>query len=89
VRAALALVARGEAPLGIVYASDALAEPRVQVLATFPGQAHPAIVYPLAPVAASRHPQVANLLGFLRSAAAADVFRRHGFLPLPSSGVAR
>src|SRR3546814_7769267 len=47
-RAALLLVARGEAPLGVVYGSDALAEPRVKVLATFPESSHPPIVYPVA-----------------------------------------
>lgn len=88
VRAALALVARGEAPLGIVYASDAQVEPRVRVLAVFPRQAHPAILYPLARVAASRHPQAETFHAFLRSAAASEVFRRHGFLPPPSAGSA-
>ena len=88
VRAALALVARGEAPLGIVYASDAQVEPRVRVLAVFPRQAHPAILYPLARVAASRHPQAETFHAFLRSVAASGVFRRHGFLPPPSAGSA-
>lgn len=88
VRAALALVARGEAPLGIVYASDAQVEPRVRVLAVFPRQAHPAILYPLARVAASRHPEVETFHAFLRSVAASGVFRRHGFLPPPSAGSA-
>ncbi|MFQ6548928.1 molybdate ABC transporter substrate-binding protein [Aestuariibius sp. 2305UL40-4] len=51
VRAALALVARGEAPLGLVYATDALAEPAVSVVAELPVDSHPAIVYPLAVLA--------------------------------------
>ena len=54
VRAALILVARGEAPLGIVYASDAKADPRVKVVATFPADSHPPILYPFALTAASK-----------------------------------
>src|SRR3546814_18177713 len=54
VRAALLLVARGETPLGVVYGSDALAEPRVTVLATFPESSHPPIVYPVGKVKADR-----------------------------------
>lgn len=79
VRAALMLVARGEVPLGVVYASDARAEPRVRVLATFPEGSHPEIVYPVARVAASRHPQAAAFVAWLRSPAAGAIFRRHGF----------
>src|SRR5207237_543250 len=48
VRAALLLVARGEAPLGIVYRTDAVAEPMVKIVGTFPPDSHPAIVYPMA-----------------------------------------
>lgn len=80
VRAALLLVARGEAPLGVVYASDARAEPRVKVLATFPPDTHPEIVYPAARVAASTHPTAADFVAWLRSDAAGDIFRRHGFI---------
>lgn len=79
VRAALMLVARGEAPLGVVYASDAAAEPRVRVVATFPTGSHPEIVYPVARVAASRHAGAAAFVDWLASPAAADIFRRHGF----------
>ncbi|HZW18941.1 MAG TPA: molybdate ABC transporter substrate-binding protein [Luteimonas sp.] len=79
VRAALLLVARGETPLGVVYGSDAKAEPRVKVLATFPEDSHPPIVYPVAKVKASRHPQAAALVEWLHTPAAADIFRRHGF----------
>ncbi len=53
VRAALALVATGEAPLGIVYATDAAAEPRVKVVGSFPADSHPPIIYPLAVTAGS------------------------------------
>nr|WP_310232447.1 molybdate ABC transporter substrate-binding protein [Luteimonas terrae] len=79
VRSALTLVARGEAPLGVVYASDAHAEPRVKVLATFPADSHPAIVYPVARVAASRHPQADAFVWWLDGEAASAIFRQHGF----------
>lgn len=79
VRAALMRVARGEAPLGVVYASDAVAEPRVRVVATFPPGSHPQIVYPVARVSASRHPGAAGFVDWLDSPEAADIFRRHGF----------
>src|SRR3546814_2878307 len=79
VRAALLLVARGETPLGVVYGSDALAEPRVKVLATFPESSHPPIVYPVAKVKASAHPQAAAFVHWLRTPAAAAIFRDHGF----------
>ena len=55
-RAALKLVATGEAPLGIVYRTDAEAEPAVQVVGVFPGESHPPIIYPVARVAASPNP---------------------------------
>ncbi len=79
VRAALMLVARGEAPLGVVYASDAHAEPKVRVIATFPADTHPAIVYPVARIQASRHPQAAAFVRWLDTPAAQAIFRRHGF----------
>lgn len=79
VRAALMLVARGEAPLGVVYGSDARAEPRVRVLATFPAGSHPQIVYPAARVAASRHPHARGFMHWLQEPAARAIFVRHGF----------
>jgi len=79
VRAALALVARGEAPFGIVYASDAVAERKVRVLGEFPAHTHPAVLYPAAILADSRSGAAAAMLGFLRSAEARVVWRRHGF----------
>ena len=79
VRAALLLVARGEAPLGIVYATDARAEPGVRVVATFPAQTHPAIVYPAAVIATHNAPAAKALLDALQSAAARDVWTRYGF----------
>jgi len=79
VRAALAFVARGEAPLGIVYGSDAHAEPKVRVVAAFPAGSHPPIVYPAALVAASTDAEAAPFLNYLRSPAARTIFERNGF----------
>lgn len=79
VRAALALVARGEAPLGIVYQSDTVVEPKVRIVDTFPASSHPPIVYPTARIAESDHPAAKKWLAFLRSDAASRVFQRYGF----------
>jgi len=80
VRASLALVARGEAALGIVYATDALAEPKVRVVGTFPAGTHPAIVYPAAVIATSRaRAQARALIAYLASGAAQATWRHHGF----------
>jgi molybdate transport system substrate-binding protein len=79
VRAALALVARGEAPLGIVYTTDARAEPRVRVLGLFPESSHPPIVYPVAVVAGRKSPRAQALLNYLASDAARSIWQSHGF----------
>jgi molybdate transport system substrate-binding protein len=79
VRAALLLVARGEAPLGIVYASDANAEDNVSVIGVFPANSHPPIIYPAAVTAQSTHPRALPLLDYLSSDAARAVFVKHGF----------
>jgi molybdate transport system substrate-binding protein len=81
VRAALAFVARGEAPLGIVYATDAAAEPRVRVVDGFPDGLHPPLVYPAALTVLAKAP-AGEYLVFLRSSAARRVFEKHGFTPL-------
>ena len=79
VRAALAFVARGEAPLGIVYASDVVAEPGVRVVDTFPGNTHPPIRYPAAlTVRASK--DAGAVLAVIASPEARAVFVKHGFL---------
>ena len=78
VRAALTLVARGEAPLGIVYETDAKIEPSVTMIGTFPPDSHPPIVYPVA-LTASAKPEAARYLAFLRSQAAKAVFEAFGF----------
>lgn len=79
VRAAMAFVARGDAPLGIVYATDALADPSVKIVALFPAETHPPIVYPMAITRESRHRDVAAFHAHLRSERAGAVFERHGF----------
>lgn len=80
VRAALALVSRGEAPLGIVYRSDAMAAgPSVRVMAMFPAGSHPRIVYPGAVLAGSEHPAAAELLRYLAAPARTPLFERWGF----------
>ena len=79
VRSALALVARGEARLGIVYGSDAVAESKVQVVARFPDSSHPAIVYPAAVIAASTNPDAQIFLTFLFSKEAQLIFKANGF----------
>jgi molybdate transport system substrate-binding protein len=78
VRAALVLVARGEAPLGIVYETDAKVEPGVKVVGVFPDDSHPPIIYPVAATAGAK-PEAGEYLMFLRSAAAKSVFESYGF----------
>lgn len=82
VRAALTLVSRGEAPLGIVYRTDAAVEPRVRVSATFPKGSHPPIVYPAALTAGAPARAAAFLAHLQGSAAARSAFRRNGFILL-------
>ena len=79
VRAALALVERGEAPFGIVYATDAKASSKVRVLGVFPASSHPPITYPVAVLRESRHPDAEGFRRFLISRAGKAVFARHGF----------
>ena len=86
VRAALHYVATGEASYGIVYASDAAAEPRVFVAATFPAASHPPIRYPVAMLKQGDRAQTRSLLGFLASDEAGKLFLKHGFSPLPGGG---
>jgi len=81
VRAALVLVARGEAPLGIVYSTDAKVEPGVKVVGVFPENSHEPIVYPVA-VTANAKPEATPYLAFLRSATAKSVFETYGFAVL-------
>lgn len=78
-RAALTLVERGEAPFGIVYASDAAATPRVRVVAGFPPESHAPIIYPVAVVAGRDGPSARAFVDFLKTPEAGQVFRKHGF----------
>jgi molybdate transport system substrate-binding protein len=82
VRAALTLVARREAPLGIVYRTDALAERKVRIVAEFPASSHLRIVYPAALTASSRSSAAPQLLVFLRSRTARAIWEKHGFAVL-------
>ena len=79
VRAALLLVERGEAPLGIVYATDAAASKSVRVVGTFPEATHPPITYPFALTTRGDTPEARALLAFLTGPDAAPVYRRLGF----------
>jgi molybdate transport system substrate-binding protein len=78
VRAALTLVARGEAPLGIVYSTDARIEPGVKIVGTFPAGSHPAIIYPVAATATAK-PEALDYLVFLRSTVAKSILEKYGF----------
>jgi molybdate transport system substrate-binding protein len=81
VRSALAFVARGEAPLGIVYQTDALAEKRVRIVDVFPESSHPPVTYPIA-LTTHAGPEAQRFLDFVLSNAAQPVFRRYGFQPV-------
>ena len=83
VRAAMVFVAREEAPLGVVYLTDAKSEPKVKVIATFPAESHPPIVYPIALTSAAKGDAPAKLLAFLKSSAAKAIFVEKGFAVLP------
>ncbi|MCB1379927.1 MAG: molybdate ABC transporter substrate-binding protein [Alphaproteobacteria bacterium] len=86
VRAALKLVATGEAPLGIVYQTDAAAEPAVRIIGVFPAYSHNPIVYPAGPVAASSNPDAAAFLTYLQSPKARNLFGTQGFTsPAPAA----
>jgi molybdate transport system substrate-binding protein len=78
VRAALTLVARGEAVLGIVYSTDAKVEPGVKIVGTFPADSHPPIIYPVAATATAKA-EAASYLAFLRSQAARTILEKYGF----------
>ena len=83
VRAALTFVARGEAPLGIVYATDAASEPKVKVVARFPDGSHPPIIYPFAVTAGSTRTEAARqFIAALAGARARAIFEAQGFTVL-------
>jgi molybdate transport system substrate-binding protein len=84
VRAALLLVSRGETPAGIVYQTDAVAEPNVKIIGTFPEDIHPPIIYPVALTASATSPDAAAFLAYIKSAKAKPLFEAQGFNVLSS-----
>lgn len=85
VRAALLLVARGEAPLGIVYSTDAAAEPNVKIVGEFPADSHPPIIYPAALTKDAKSPDAKAFLDLLKSNKARPAFEKQGFTVLVKS----
>ena len=73
-------MARGEAPLGIVYQTDALAEKRVRIVDVFPEDSHPPVTYPIA-LTAHASPEAQQFEDFVMSDAAKPIFRKYGFQP--------
>ena len=82
VRMALTLVSRGEAPLGIVYKTDAASDPAVRIIGAFPAGSHPAIIYPMALLASSTNPDAQALVDYLKMPAASPFFEKQGFTVL-------
>ena len=80
VRGALALVSRGETPLGIVYETDAKVEPSVRIAGIFPEDSHSPIIYPIAAVTTSKNPDTPKFIAFAGSAAAKTIFEHYGFI---------
>ena len=85
VRAALLLVARGEAPMGIVYSTDAAAEPSVKIVDAFPADSHPPIIYPAAVAKHARSADARAFLDYLESSKARPAFEKQGFTVLVKS----
>jgi len=82
VRAALLLVSRGEAPLGIVYESDAVSDPSVVTVGILPDATHPRIIYPIALTSGSTSPDAGGFLDELKSPQARTIFEKQGFTML-------
>jgi molybdate transport system substrate-binding protein len=82
VRAALVLVSRGEAPLGIVYQTDAAADPNVKIVGMFPEDTHPPIIYPAAVTGTSTNGDSATFLAYMRAPAARPAWDKQGFTVL-------
>jgi molybdate transport system substrate-binding protein len=82
VRACLLLVARGEAPYGIVYKTDAAIEPKVKIVGAFPADSVPPIIYPIGLTAASKNPDAAAFVSYLGGEAATKLFEKYGFAVL-------
>ncbi|HVA39046.1 MAG TPA: molybdate ABC transporter substrate-binding protein, partial [Candidatus Binataceae bacterium] len=75
----LALVARKEAPFGIVYQTDAAAEPAVKIVGVFPEDTHPPIIYPIALTLGSTNPDATSFVVYIESPKAQPVFEKYGF----------
>jgi molybdate transport system substrate-binding protein len=86
VRAALVLVSRGEAPFGVVYQTDAVADPGVKIVGTFPEDTHPPIIYPFALTKDTTNPDAQEFLNYIKSPAARPAFERQGFTILGPGG---
>jgi len=86
VRATLLLVSRGEAPLGIVYQTDAAADPGVKIIGTFPENSHPPIIYPIALTKTSTNADAKAFLAYVHSPAARAAFDKQGFTVLAPGG---
>jgi molybdate transport system substrate-binding protein len=84
VRSALSFIARGEAPLGIVYETDAIVDKKVRIVDTFPASTHPPIIYPVAATAGAQAP-AKRFVTFLQGEAAQAVFKKYGFSTLHSA----
>src|SRR5262245_6921727 len=84
VRAALLLVSRGEAPLGIVYQTDAAADTNVKIIGTFTEDSQTQMIYPIALTANANHPDAASFLDYIKSAKAKPLFEAQGFTVLSS-----
>lgn len=80
---AVKMVARGDAPYAVVFATDAMTDPGVAVVATFPDDSHPPIRYPVAILAKSANPDAARFFDYLLSAPSIDVFKRQGYVTPP------
>ena len=85
VRAALLLVSRGEAPLGIVYATDVAADPNVKIIAAFPADSHPPIIYPAAILKGAKSPDAAAFFDYLKGGKARPSWEKQGFAVLAKS----
>ena len=76
---AVKMVARGDAPYAVVFTTDAMTDPGVDIVATFPDGSHPPIRYPVAILASSRNPEAARFLDYLKSNTAVETFQRLGY----------
>jgi molybdate transport system substrate-binding protein len=79
---AVKMVARGDAPFAVVFATDAMTDPGVSIVAAFPDDSHPPIRYPVAILATSANPAAAKFLDYLKSPAASEIFKRFGYVTL-------